>query len=311
MCLFPEERRNSRLTFVGDAGRNVQSEALALVRGAGGRSSFSRVTHPMNATTQTGQGRAQPLDGVRVVEIGGWVSAAFAGKILADLGAEVVVVEPSGGGALRRYGPFPGGEPDPEKSGLHLYLSTNKMSATLDLERDETRPLLRRLTAGADVDRPRRAPRRGGASGDHVRGSPRRQQRPHHAGNVAVRTNGAVRRLQGLRDQRRGARRGDDAARAAGAAAAQPATLHRPLSSRPHRRDGRHDRADQPRPARRRPAHRPRRERLMGYVPHRERRSAMALRRPARPCATGAESRAAPTRTRSWPARTARSVSKP
>ena len=105
----------------------------------------------MNATTQTGQGRAQPLDGVRVVEIGGWVSAAFAGKILADLGAEVVVVEPSGGGALRRYGPFPGGKPDPEKSGLHLYLSTNKMSATLDLERDEARPLLRRLTAGADV----------------------------------------------------------------------------------------------------------------------------------------------------------------
>ena len=105
----------------------------------------------MNTATQMGQGRAQPLDGVRVVEIGGWVSAAFAGKILADLGAEVVVVEPSGGGALRRYGPFPGGKPDPEKSGLHLYLSTNKMSATLDLERDEARPLLQRLTAGADV----------------------------------------------------------------------------------------------------------------------------------------------------------------
>lgn len=105
----------------------------------------------MNAETQIDHVPAQPLDGVHVVEIGGWVSAAFAGKILADLGAEVVTVEPPGGSALRRYGPFPGGQPDPDTSGLHLYLGTNKMSATLDLEHNEARSRLRRLTAGADI----------------------------------------------------------------------------------------------------------------------------------------------------------------
>ena len=105
----------------------------------------------MNAATQTHHPPPQPLDGVRVVEIGGWVSAAFAGKILADLGAEVVTVEPPGGGALRRYGPFPGGKPGPNQSGLHLYLGTNKQSATLDLEQGEARSRLRHLTAGADI----------------------------------------------------------------------------------------------------------------------------------------------------------------
>ena len=126
----------------------------------------------MNASTLTDDGRAQPLGGVRVVEIGGWVSAAFAGKILADLGAEVVTVEPPGGGALRRYGPFPGGEPEPDRSGLHLYLSTNKLSTTLDLERDEARFNLRRLTAGADIvvhDAPRAEAERLGITHEALR----------------------------------------------------------------------------------------------------------------------------------------------
>ena len=125
----------------------------------------------MNAATQIDQG-PQPLDGVRVVEIGGWVAAAFAGKILADLGAEVVTVEPPGGSALRRYGPFPGGQPDPDTSGLHLYLGTNKMSATLDLEQDQPRSRLRHLTAGADIvihDTPRAETERLGITYDALR----------------------------------------------------------------------------------------------------------------------------------------------
>ena len=124
----------------------------------------------MNVPAQTDEARPQPLDGVRVVEIGGWVSAAFAGKILADLGAEVVTAEPPGGSALRRYGPFPDGEPDPNQSGLHLYLSTNKMSATLDLERDHGR--LRQLAAGADVvihDTPRAEAERLGITHEALR----------------------------------------------------------------------------------------------------------------------------------------------
>src|SRR5438105_3622334 len=43
------------------------------------------------------------LGGVRVLELAGGVAAAFAGKLLADLGAEVVMVEPSGGTLLREH----------------------------------------------------------------------------------------------------------------------------------------------------------------------------------------------------------------
>src|SRR5215207_7161418 len=46
------------------------------------------------------------LDGVLVLELAGGVSAAFAGKLLADLGAEVVMVEPPGGTPLRAHGLF-------------------------------------------------------------------------------------------------------------------------------------------------------------------------------------------------------------
>ena len=52
---------------------------------------------------------------------------------MADLGAEVIKVEPPEGDITRRYGPFPGNQPDPEKSGLFIYLNANKRGVTLDL----------------------------------------------------------------------------------------------------------------------------------------------------------------------------------
>ena len=52
------------------------------------------------------------LDGLRVVECGGMISAAYAAKLLADLGAEVIKIEPPGGDPARRYGPFPHGHED-------------------------------------------------------------------------------------------------------------------------------------------------------------------------------------------------------
>ncbi|MFN0028236.1 MAG: CoA transferase [Acidimicrobiales bacterium] len=56
-----------------------------------------------------------PLQGVTVVELASeWT--AFAGKLLVDLGAEVIVVEPLGGSALRRYPPFVEDHPDPDAS---------------------------------------------------------------------------------------------------------------------------------------------------------------------------------------------------
>ena len=49
----------------------------------------------------------QPLSGVRVVELADGIAGPYAGKLLADFGADVVKVEPPGGDVSRRLGPFP------------------------------------------------------------------------------------------------------------------------------------------------------------------------------------------------------------
>jgi crotonobetainyl-CoA:carnitine CoA-transferase CaiB-like acyl-CoA transferase len=92
------------------------------------------------------------LGHIRVVELGELVAGPYAAKLLADLGAEVVKVEPPGlGDPARRRGPFPGDGPDQEQSGLFLYMNTNKRGVTLDLERPRGRELLWRLLGWADV----------------------------------------------------------------------------------------------------------------------------------------------------------------
>ena len=92
-----------------------------------------------------------PLDGLRVLEAGHLVGAAYATKLLADLGADVIKIEPPGGDRARTRGPFPGGTPDPEASGLFLYLNANKRSITLDCTRPQGRAALERLVEGADL----------------------------------------------------------------------------------------------------------------------------------------------------------------
>jgi len=92
------------------------------------------------------------LDGLRVVELGGGISAAYAARLLADFGADVIKVEPPGAGdPARRAGPFPDDLPHAEKSGLFLYLNTSKRGITLDVTTDTGAALLARLLAGADV----------------------------------------------------------------------------------------------------------------------------------------------------------------
>lgn len=91
----------------------------------------------------------QGLQGLKVLELGNMVSAAYAAKLMADLGADVIKVEEPTGDLARQRGPFPQGMPDAEQSGVFLYLNTNKRGCTLDLEREPE--ALRRLTAWADV----------------------------------------------------------------------------------------------------------------------------------------------------------------
>ena len=57
------------------------------------------------------------LTGISVVECGEGVAAAFATKLMADLGADVIKVEPPEGDITRRYGPFPGDSPIPKRAG--------------------------------------------------------------------------------------------------------------------------------------------------------------------------------------------------
>ena len=89
------------------------------------------------------------LENVKVLELGEMVSAAYATKLMADLGADVVKVEELNGDRARLRGPFPGRVVDPEKSGLFLCLNTNKRSVTLDFSR--RREELLRLVRWADI----------------------------------------------------------------------------------------------------------------------------------------------------------------
>lgn len=91
------------------------------------------------------------LDGIVVVEIGGFVGAPYAARSLADLGATVIKVEPPGGDPSRRHGPFPKDVPHPEKSGLFCLLNANKLGVTLDLTRPGDRERLDVLLSSADA----------------------------------------------------------------------------------------------------------------------------------------------------------------
>jgi crotonobetainyl-CoA:carnitine CoA-transferase CaiB-like acyl-CoA transferase len=91
------------------------------------------------------------LDGVTVVECGRTGAAAYAAKLMADLGAEVVKVEPPEGDPARALGPFPGHTPHPEKSGTYLYLNTNKLGITLDVAQAKGLAALDKLLGTADV----------------------------------------------------------------------------------------------------------------------------------------------------------------
>lgn len=91
------------------------------------------------------------LEGLVVVELGNFISAPYCTKLLADLGARVIKIEPAAGDEARAYGPFPGDAPDREASGLFLYLNGGKESVVLDIDAADGRDLLSNLLSKADV----------------------------------------------------------------------------------------------------------------------------------------------------------------
>jgi benzylsuccinate CoA-transferase BbsE subunit len=91
-----------------------------------------------------------PLTGLRVVELAN-EPAALAGKMLAELGADVVLVEPPGGDHTRSYAPFADDEPGLENSLWWASYHTSKRSIVLDRGTPADREILWSLLAAADV----------------------------------------------------------------------------------------------------------------------------------------------------------------
>lgn len=88
-----------------------------------------------------------PLAGIRVIELGSFIAAASATRILAEFGAEVIKIEPpEGGDELRSWRLY-----DADTSMLFRWIARNKRSVTLDLRTPEGQALARRLTDDADV----------------------------------------------------------------------------------------------------------------------------------------------------------------
>ena len=90
------------------------------------------------------------LAGIRVIELA-HERIAFAGKLLGDMGADVVLVEPPEGCPMRRWEPFADDVPDPERSLAWWHYNTSKRGAVLDWRHPEGREALRALISGADL----------------------------------------------------------------------------------------------------------------------------------------------------------------
>ena len=98
----------------------------------------------MNATA------AGALAGRRVLEIGG-PEGAYCGRLLADFGAEVILIEPPGGHPVRREWPCTAHAAQDDASFFHLYMNAGKKSVALALDTPAGRETLLGLARGADL----------------------------------------------------------------------------------------------------------------------------------------------------------------
>ena len=88
-----------------------------------------------------------PMTGIRVLELGNYIAAPTAGRLLADFGADVIKVErPVGGDELRRWRLVEG-----DTSLLYRTINRGKRSVTLDLRSDVGRKIALELAAQCDV----------------------------------------------------------------------------------------------------------------------------------------------------------------
>ena len=91
-----------------------------------------------------------PLAGLRVLELAN-ETGQFCGKLLGDLGADVIKIEPPNGEPCRHVGPFLDDIPHPDRSLSFWYYNTSKRGITLNLDTADGRALFRRLAKDADI----------------------------------------------------------------------------------------------------------------------------------------------------------------
>ena len=111
---------------------------------------MTRPDAPESPTTSPGG--TGPFAGLRIVELAEGVAGPYCGKLLADLGADVIKVEPPAGDAARRAnGADPAKTLDPEGSPLFLYCNTSKRGIVLDPDDADDRAVLDGLLRTADA----------------------------------------------------------------------------------------------------------------------------------------------------------------
>ena len=91
-----------------------------------------------------------PLTGLRVLELAD-EKGQFCGKLMADLGADVIKIEPPGGQNTRSVGPFLDDVPHRERSLYFWHYNTSKRGITLNIEKPESRAIFQRLVSTADI----------------------------------------------------------------------------------------------------------------------------------------------------------------
>lgn len=94
---------------------------------------------------------AHPYQGLRIVEIADQVGGEYLGRLFAELGADVVKLEPPSGSATRWVGPFAGGVEGPETSLTFWLYNTNKKSVVVDLGAGDAHGTLAPFLDGADM----------------------------------------------------------------------------------------------------------------------------------------------------------------
>jgi crotonobetainyl-CoA:carnitine CoA-transferase CaiB-like acyl-CoA transferase len=103
-----------------------------------------------DAPTALDAGESCPLDGIRVLDVAGEIGA-YCTKLLADLGADVIKVEPPGGDAMRRLPPRIGGDDETAMGAVFASYHANKRGVTLDVSRRDALMVLEALGAAADI----------------------------------------------------------------------------------------------------------------------------------------------------------------